>query len=132
MKELINIKNKVSEDDGDLKSLKSICEQEGNNYVITNDNFKILIPIDKIIEIFLFMFLEKDVLFFSKNIELLTLTINAFLNLSFPLNDEKYYFINASVSLDNYINNNSPFVGATFTTLIGINSAYNQKYQKSS
>ena len=54
------------------------------------------------------------------------------MNLNFPLNDEKYYFINACVSLDNYINNNSPFIGATFTTILGINSAYTQKYMKSS
>ena len=84
-----------------------------------------------VIKIFFYTFLEKNVIFFSKNLQYLSISIHSYLNLNFPLNDEKYYFINASVSLDNYINNNSPFVGATFTTLIGINSAYNQKYQKS-
>ena len=39
---------------------------------------------EKIITIFLFIFLEKDVIFFSKDIEYLTLTLNAYLN--FPLN----------------------------------------------
>ena len=86
-----------------------------------------LSPID-IIEIFFYTFLEKDVIFFSKNIQLLSLTINSYLNLNFPLNDEKYYFINASVSYDNYINCNSTFVGSTFTTIIGINDQYNPKY----
>ena len=84
-----------------------------------------------VIEIFFYTFLEKNVIFFSKNLQYLSITINSYMNLNFPLNDEKYYFINACVSLDNYINNNSPFIGATFTTILGINSAYTQKYMKS-
>ena len=87
-----------------------------------------LTPMD-IIDIFLYTFLEKDVLFFSKDLEYLSLTINTYLNLNFPLNDEKYYFINACVSFDNYISGNSTFVGSTFTTIIGINDSYNPKYQ---
>ena len=86
-----------------------------------------LSPQDVII-IFFYSFLEKDILFFSKNIEYLSLTINSYLNLNFPLNDEKYYFFNACVSYDNFINDNSPFVGATFTTILGINSPYNPDY----
>ena len=86
-----------------------------------------LSPQDVII-IFFYSFLEKDILFFSKNIEYLSLTINSYLNLNFPLNDEKYYFFNACVSYDNFINDNSPFVGAAFTTILGINSSYNADY----
>ena len=78
--------------------------------------------------IFFYTFLEKDVLFFSKNLEYLSFTINSYLNLNFPLNDEKYYFFNACVSYENFINDNSPFVGATFTTILGINSEYNGDY----
>ena len=84
-----------------------------------------------VIEIFFYTFLEKNVIFFSKNLQYLSITINSYLNLNFPLNDEKYYFINACVSMDNYINNNSPFIGAAFTTILGINSSYSQKYLKS-
>ena len=90
-----------------------------------------LSPID-IIEIFFYTFLEKDVLFFSKNLQYLSLTINSYLNLNFPLNEEKYYYINASVSYENYINGNSTFVGSTFTTIIGINDSYQPKYITSS
>ena len=81
-----------------------------------------------VIEIFFYTFLEKDIIFFSKNLEYLSLTINSYLNLNYPLNEEKYYFTNASVSFDNYVNNNSIFVGSTFTTTIGINDQYNSKY----
>ena len=77
---------------------------------------------------FLYTFLEKDVIFFSKNIELLSLTINSYQNLNFPLNDEKYYFINGCVSYDNYVKGNSSFIGSAFNTIIGINDAYNSEY----
>ena len=81
-----------------------------------------------VILIFLYTFLEKDVIFFSSDLELLSLTINTYQNLNFPLNDEKYYFINACVSFDNYIKGNSTFVGSAFTTMVGINAPYNPKY----
>ena len=81
-----------------------------------------------VITIFIYTFLEKDVIFFSTDLELLSLTLNSYINLNFPLNDEKYYFINACVSYDNYIRNNSTFVGSTFTTMVGINSEYNPNY----
>ena len=86
-----------------------------------------LSPQDVII-IFLYSFLEKDILFFSKNLEYLSFTINSYLNLNFPLNDEKYYYFNACVSYNNFINDNSPFVGTTFTSILGINGTYNSDY----
>ena len=84
-------------------------------------------PFD-VITIFLYTFFEKDIIFFSKNLEFLSLTINSYQNLNFPLNDEKYYFINGSVSYENYIGGNSTFVGSAFTTMVGINSSYNSNY----
>ena len=86
-----------------------------------------LTPYDVIV-IFIYTFLEKDVIFFSSNIELLSLTMNSYQNLNFPMNDEKYYFINACVSYDNYIKGNSTFVGSAFTTMVGINDQYQPKY----
>ena len=86
-----------------------------------------LSPYDVIV-VFINTFLEKDVIFFSNNLELLSLTMNTYQNLNFPLNDEKYYFINACVSYDNYIKGNSTFVGSTFTTMVGINDQYQSKY----
>ena len=32
------------------------------------------------------------------------------------------------MSYENFVNDNSPFVGATFTTILGINSSYNSDY----
>ena len=87
------------------------------------------LSIEKIITIFLYMFLEKDVLFFSKDIEYLTLTLNAYLNLSFPLNDEKYYFIGCAISLDDLINGESEFGLKNYTSVIGINDLYKPNFR---
>ena len=81
-----------------------------------------------VLTIFFYTFFEKSVIFFSRNIELLSLTINSYLNLNFPLNDEKYYFYNASISYENYMDGNSIFIGTTFTNAIGINEKYTDNY----
>ena len=124
--------NNVSDEDNEKKFKKIKFDFLTGYPVIQYNLAKVLLqnltPLD-VIDIFFYTFLEKDVLFFSKDLEFLSLTINSYLNLNFPLNDEKYYFINACVSYDNYINGNSTFVGSTFTTIIGINDSYNPKYQ---
>ena len=88
------------------------------------------LSIEKIITIFLYMFLEKDVIFFSKDILHLTLTINAFLNLNFPLNDEKYYFIGCAISLQDFTEGVSEFGMKNYTSVIGINDSYTPEYRK--
>ena len=87
------------------------------------------LTIEKIITIFLYMFLEKDVLFFSKDAEYLTLSLNAFLNLNFPLNDEKYYFLGAAISLKDFIEGNSEFGLKNYTSIIGINDSFRPDYR---
>ncbi len=77
-----------------------------------------------IIEIFIYTLLEKDIIFFSKNLELLSLIIYSFINLNYPLNDSQYYWINASVSKDTLTSGNSPFVGKTFSSILGVNCPY--------
>ena len=84
---------------------------------------------EDVITIFYYTFLERCVIFFSKDIEYLSLTIDAYINLNFPLNDEKYYFNNVSISFDNFITGRSNFVGTTFTCIIGINNEYRKDYK---
>ncbi len=84
---------------------------------------------EKVIITFLYTFLEKDVLFFSNNIEYLSVTLNAYLNLNFPLNDEKYYFIGAPISFDDFSNGNSEFGLKNYTSIIGINDQYRPNYK---
>jgi len=82
------------------------------------------LPSTLIIEIFIFTLLEKDIIFFSKNMEYLSLIIYSFINLNYPLNDSEYYWINASVSFETLMNENSPFVGKTFSSMIGVNDNF--------
>ena len=126
-KDFNNLKNDLEEKIKKIK-FESLTGYPLIQYNLAKVLLQTLTPID-VIDIFLYTFLEKDVIFFSKDLEFLSLTINSYLNLNFPLNDEKYYFINACVSYENYINGNSTFVGSTFTTIIGINDSYNPKYQ---
>ena len=84
---------------------------------------------EKVICIFLYTFLEKDVIFFSKNIEHLTLTINAYLNLNFPLNDEKYYFIGTAISFEDFSYGESEFGLKNYTSIIGINEPFRPDYR---
>ena len=82
------------------------------------------LPSSVIVEIFIYTLLEKDIIFFSKNMEYLSLIIYSFINLNYPLNDSEYYWINASVSFETLMNENSPFVGKTFSSMIGVNDNY--------
>jgi len=53
----------------------------------------------------------------------------AFLNLNFPLNDEKYYFIGCAISLKDFIEGNSEFGMKNYTSVIGINDSYSAEYR---
>ena len=86
------------------------------------------IPITRIIFIFINTLLEKDILIFSENIEILSLVINAFQNLNYPLNDNTYYNINACISFSNYLKGNSKYIPKAFNSIIGINSSFKINY----
>lgn len=91
-----------------------------------NELFNIL-PIDVIIQIFFFTFLENDMIFFSENLEILNIVMYIFANLNYPLNDSTYFFHILSVSLDTFMGGTSPFVTKTFSSLFGINASYSSK-----
>ena len=87
------------------------------------------LSVEKIITIFLYTFLEKDVIFFSKDIEYLTLTLNAYLNLNFPLNDVDYYFVVCAISFLDFSTGNSKFGVKTLPSIIGVNDLYRPDYK---
>ena len=51
------------------------------------------------------------------------------MNLHFPLNDEKYYFIGCAISLKDFISGNSKLGLKNYASLIGINDAYTDDYR---
>ena len=81
-----------------------------------------------ILKLFLFSFLEKDILIFGSNIELISLVIYTFYSLTYPLNDGNYYWLNATVSYMDLITENSVFAGRSYPTMLGVHSQYNPLY----
>ena len=84
-----------------------------------------------VLKLFVFSLLEKDIMIFSSNLELISTTIFAFLSLNYPLNEGNYYWINASVSLSNLENQSSVFASYSFPTILGVHSPYTNSYDYS-
>ena len=91
-----------------------------------------LIPPDIVLQVFIFSFLEHDIIFYSKNEEHLNMVMYIFSNLNYPFNDSIYYWQILSVSLDDFLNGDSPFVGKTCSTLTGILNEYDSGYDLTS
>ena len=86
------------------------------------------LSVDKIINIFLFSFLEQNIIFFSEDIEYLSLTINSYANLNYPLNDAQYFYNMGVISLDSFQNDNSIFGIKSFSSIIAINNKFVPDY----
>lgn len=78
-------------------------------------------------EVFLFTFLEVDLLVFSENLELLNMFLFSLAQLNFPFNDSIYYWHILSLSNKQFLYEVSPFAGKTGSTLLGVNDKYNPK-----
>ena len=85
-----------------------------------------LIPPEIIIEVFIFSFLEHDIIFYSARPEILNMVMYIFSNLNYPFNDSIYYWHILSVSKDSFMNGSSTFVGKTCSTLTGILDEYDK------
>ena len=85
-----------------------------------------LIPPEIIVEVFIFSFLEHDIIFYSSRPEILNMVMYIFANLNYPFNDSIYYWHILSVSEDSFMTGSSTFVGKTCSTITGILSEYNQ------
>ena len=83
-----------------------------------------LIPPEIIVEVFIFSFLENDIIFYSFRPEILNMVMYIFSNLNYPFNDSIYYWHILSVSQNSFMTGKSTFVGKTSTTLTGILSKY--------
>ena len=83
-----------------------------------------LIPPDIIIEVFIFTFLEHDIIFYSTRPEVLNMVMFIFSNLNYPFNDSIYYWHILSVSLQSFMTGSSDFVGKTCSSLVGILNEY--------
>ena len=86
------------------------------------------LSINQIINIFLFSFLEQNIIFFSEDIEYLSLTINSYMNFNYPLNDAQYFYNMGIISLESFKNDDSIFGIKSFTSIIAINNKFVDDY----
>jgi hypothetical protein len=85
-----------------------------------------LIPMNMVIEILIFNFLEFDMLFFSKNLEILNFTMYIIASLNYPCNDSIYLWHILSVSQEELLTpDTSQFVGKPWAAMMGVNCTYN-------
>ena len=86
------------------------------------------LSVNQIINIFLFSFLEQNIIFFSEDIEYLSLTINSYMNFNYPLNDAQYFYNMGIISLESFKNDDSIFGIKSFTSIIAINNKFVDDY----
>jgi len=84
-----------------------------------------LIPPEIIIEVFIFTFLEHDIIFYSSRPDFLNCIMYIFTCFNYPFNDSIYYWHILSVSQESFMSGTSTFVGKTSSTMTGILSIYN-------
>ena len=102
----------------------NITQMSGYPYLDFNltEIFSIL-PLNMILEIFLFTFLEQSILFFSSDLEILNMVMFIMYSLNYPCNNSTYFW--HVVSIDkNSINEENRFVSQILTSLLGINASY--------
>ena len=148
-----NIKPKINKflsddfdiiEEGEIPSIEMIQKIKDEPYV-TKIKFKYLsgypliqynlakvlfhtLSINQIINIFLFSFLEQNIIFFSEDIEYLSLTINSYMNFNYPLNDAQYFYNMGIISLESFKNDDSIFGIKSFTSIIAINNKFVDDY----
>ena len=148
-----NVKTKINKflpddfdiiEEGEIPSIDMIQKIKDEPYV-TKIKFKYLsgypliqynlakvlfhtLSINQIINIFLFSFLEQNIIFFSEDIEYLSLTINSYMNFNYPLNDAQYFYNMGIISLESFQNDDSIFGIKSFTSIIAINNKFVDDY----
>ena len=85
------------------------------------------LSIDDIIIIFFFSFIETNIIFFSEDIEYLTLIINAIYNLNYPFNDTLYFYNIVAISLEDFQKGDIFGIKAS-SSIIAINNRYLENY----
>ena len=113
----------------DNNRIRSMFFNQLSGYPLMDINLSFifnLIPPEIIVEVFIFSFLEHDIIFYSSRPEILNMVMYIFANLNYPFNDSIYYWHILSVSEESFMSGSSTFVGKTCSTITGILSEYNQ------
>ena len=118
----INLKSQ-----NDRIALPSILFTQLTGYPLINLNMSFifnLIPPETIIEVFIFSFLEYDIIFYSSRPDILNCIMYLFACFNYPFNDSIYYWHILSVSEESFMTGTSTYVGKKSSTMTGILSKY--------
>jgi len=85
-----------------------------------------LLPLNLIVEIFILTFIEKKIVFFSTNLEILNMVMFIMYALNYPCNDGRYFYYIASISPKNLKDENNILLGEVYNYMIGINDSYRE------
>jgi len=89
-----------------------------------------LLPLNLVLEIFIFTFIEKKIVFFSKNLEILNMTMFIMYALNYPCNDGRYFFYIISFSSKKLTDDNK-LLGIVDNYMVGVNDSYNDEINTS-
>ena len=87
-----------------------------------------LIPPEIILEVFIFSFLEHNIIFYSTKLDFLNIVMYIFKCFNYPFNDSDYYQYILSVSQENFMSEKSSFIDKKSPTMIGILSEYDPEF----
>ena len=117
----------VTPSNKDINRIPSVFFNQLSGYPFMDINLSFifnLIPYEIIVQVFIFTFLEHDILFYSSRPEILNMVMYIFSNFNYPFNDSIYYWHVVSVSISTFINGTSSFVGKTCSSITGIANEY--------
>lgn len=103
--------------------IPSIYFNQLSGYPIIDFNLSFifnLIPVDIIIQAFIFIFLEYDIILYSNQPKIVNLIMFIFSNLNYPFNNSKYYSHILSVSMENLIIGKTSFKDIQSPYMIGV------------
>ena len=83
-----------------------------------------LLPLNLVLEIFIFTFIEKKIVFFSKNLEILNMTMFIMYALNYPCNDGRYFSYIVSFPPKKLTEDNK-LLGEIYNYMVGVNDSYN-------
>ena len=90
-----------------------------------------ILPLKIIIEVFIFSFLEYNIVFYSSNLENLNMILYLFKCFNYPFNDSIYYQNILSISNNLFMSETSTFINNSCPTMIGVLSDYDPEFLSS-
>jgi hypothetical protein len=85
-----------------------------------------LLPLNLVIEIFFLTFIEKKIVFFSTNLEILNMVMFIMYALNYPCNDGRYFFFIASIHPKKLKDDKNILFSAVADYMLGINDSYRE------